>query len=153
MAPPLIPPPLLQATIRSLLGLPAIPAAVPPRGGQHEPSECGRPPSRALAEKSRLAPALPWPPPPRPLPAAEITRALRRFRYDPEFRGRRRVPVRTLAGLVGLSYETLYQAMRHRMSERTRSLLSWWITAILGGRFHFRRCGQQWVIEWVGERP
>jgi hypothetical protein len=61
-----------------------------------------------------------------------------------------------LAGLVGLSYETLYQAMRHRMSARTRSLLSWAIQAILDGRLNFRRRAQGWTVEWqgrAGERP
>jgi hypothetical protein len=148
MAPPLIPPPPLQATVRSLLGLPPIPAALPPRGDRHEPSEGRRTPSRPLAEKFRRPPAVPWPPQPRPLPAAEITRALRRFRYDPEFRGVRRVPIRTLAGLVGLSYETIYQAMVHRvMSHRTRAKLTWAIEAISDGQLHFRRRGQAWEIE------
>jgi hypothetical protein len=39
-------------------------------------------------------------------------RALRRFRYDPEFRGAKRVPIRVLAALLGLSHTTLYESMR-----------------------------------------
>jgi hypothetical protein len=139
-------PPGLQAIIRQRLGLPAPRSDRPPQGVR-EPSEGGEATSRPLTDKSQRASALPWPSPPPPLPAVDITRALRRFRYDPEFRGVRRVPIRAFAGLVGLSYETLYQAMRHRMSYRTRVKLTWAIKAILEGQLGFRRRGQDWTIE------
>jgi hypothetical protein len=79
----------------------------------------------------------------------EIVRALRRFRYDPEFRGPKRVPIRTLAEIVGLSHTTIYQAMRpdlttrpRKISETTRIKLSFAIKEINGGRLRFRRRGQ-----------
>jgi hypothetical protein len=78
---------------------------------------------------------------------AEINRALRRYRFDRQFRGPRRVPIKTLADFVGLSHETLYQAMRGSISDRTRAKLSWAIIAIGDGRLRFHRCGQQWSME------
>ena len=85
------------------------------------------------------------------LPAEEIARTLRRYRYEVDFRGERRVPIRTLAGLVGLSHETLYQAMKlGKVSERTRVKLSWAHTAINDSRLRFRRRGQEWQVEASG---
>jgi len=78
---------------------------------------------------------------------AEIVRALMRYRYDREFRGERRVPIKNLADCVGLSHETLYQAMKGSISERTRAKLSWAIVAIAAGQLRFRRRGQRWVRE------
>ena len=78
---------------------------------------------------------------------AEITRTLMRYRYDREFRGEHRVPIKTLAHCVGLSHETLYQAMKGSISERTRAKLSWAIVAIAAGQLRFRRRGQRWVRE------
>lgn len=148
---PLPLPPRLQQTIRSRLELPTLQNGGPPQEAWREPSEGWRSPSHALAAKSQRASALPWPPAPPPMSAADITRALRRFRYDPEFRGDRRVPIRTLAALVGLSHETLYQAMMRRvMSHRTRAKLTWAIQAILDGRLRFRRHGQVWQAEGEG---
>jgi hypothetical protein len=84
----------------------------------------------------------------------EIVRALRRFRYDPEFRGPKRVPLRTLADLIGLSHMTVYEAMRpdlprrrRRISEHTRARLSWAITAISEDRLRFRRTRHVWTAE------
>jgi hypothetical protein len=48
---------------------------------------------------------------------AEIVRALMRYRYDRAFRGERRVPIKTLAEFVGRSHETLFQAVRGKISE------------------------------------
>src|SRR5262249_61459361 len=78
---------------------------------------------------------------------AEINRALRRYRFDRQFRGPRRVPIKTLADFIGLSHETLFQAMRGSVSDRTRAKLSWAIVAIDEGRLSFRRNGQQWKCE------
>ena len=141
--------PLLEATIRSLMGLPSLPA-VAPRDGQCVLSG-GR---WTLRERNDQQPALQ--PTPSLLTDAEIVRALRRFRYDPEFRGPKRVPVRVLAGLAGLSHMTLYEAMRpdlptrpKRISELTRIKLSGAIREILAGRLRFRRRRQVWEIEGV----
>jgi hypothetical protein len=82
------------------------------------------------------------------LPASDVVRALLRFRYDREFRGQRRVPIRTLATFVGLSHETLYQAMRvGTASECTRAKLTWALRDITEGRLRFRRCCQRWEPE------
>jgi hypothetical protein len=81
------------------------------------------------------------------LPDAEIVRTLMRYRYDREFRGERRVPIKTLAVCVGLSHETLYQAMKGSISERTAAKLSWAIVANAAGQLRFRRRGQRWVRE------
>ena len=78
---------------------------------------------------------------------AEIVRALMRYRYDRAFRGERRVPIQTLADYIGLSHETVYQAMRGKISNVTRAKLSWAIVAIADGRLRFRRRGQVWEIE------
>jgi hypothetical protein len=94
------------------------------------------------------------PPPLGLLTDGEIVRALRRFRFDAEFREVKRVPIRVLAGLAGLSHQTLYQAMRPdlpmgppKISTCTRAKLSGAITAILEGKLRFRRRNQVWEIE------
>jgi hypothetical protein len=86
----------------------------------------------------------------------QIVRCLRRFRFDPEFRGTRRVPLRALAELAGLSHQTVYQAMRpdlrtrpRRISDLTRIKLSGAIREILAGRLRFRRRRQVWEIEGI----
>jgi hypothetical protein len=81
---------------------------------------------------------------------AEIVRALRRFRYDRTFRGERRVPIKTLGDYVGLSHETLYQAMKGSISDRTRAKLSWALAAISDRRLQFRRRGREWQLETSG---
>jgi len=81
------------------------------------------------------------------LSKAEIMRTLMRYRYDRVFRGERRVPIKTLADHVGLSPETLYQAMRGSVSDRTQAVLSWAIIAIREGRLRFHRSGQHWSAE------
>jgi hypothetical protein len=78
---------------------------------------------------------------------AEINRALRRYRFDRQFRGPDRVPIKTLADFVGLSHETLFQAMRGNISDVTRAKLSWAIVAIADGRLRFRRHRQVWQME------
>jgi hypothetical protein len=139
--------PLLQATIHSLLGLPHPQASA--WAYDRAPSEGARTTPRALRDQrpaSQPTQGL--------LTDAEIVRALRRFRYDPALRGPRRVPIRVLADLLGLSHTTIYQAMRpdlpgrpRRISETTRIKLSFAIKAINGGRLRFRRRGQIWDAE------
>jgi hypothetical protein len=70
-----------------------------------------------------------------------------RYRYDRAFRGERRIPIKTLSDHLGLSHETIYQAMRGSISDRTRVVLSWVIIAIREGRLRFHRSGQHWSAE------
>jgi hypothetical protein len=113
------------------------------------PSEGGSATPRAVRNQRQASP-----PPLGLLSDAEIVRALRRFRYDPEFRRPKRVPIRAVADLAGLSHMTVYEAMRpdlpqrpRRISELTRAKLSPTIIAILDGRLRFRRRKQVWTIE------
>ena len=141
--------PSLEATVRSLMGRPssrASPSLWVTEGELSEdgkPKPCGR---RDHHQAIRPTPGL--------LTDAEIVRTLRRFRYDSEFRGPKRVPIRTLAEIVGLSHTTIYQAMRpdlpmrpRRISELTRIKLSGAVREILVGRLRFRRRRQVWEIE------
>jgi hypothetical protein len=137
-------PPKLEAIIRARLGSPArSPAACEAEVCETEASEvektaCHRP--RKLNMSPRLAPSI--------LPASDVVRALLRYRYDPAFRGERRVPIRTLATFVGLSHETLYKAMRvGTASECTRAKLTWALRDVAEGRLRFRRRGQRWEPE------
>ena len=153
--------PLLEATVRSLMGRPsssasALPASAPVWVYEREPSE-GRGPGSGDRNNRRPA----SPPTPGLLTDAEIMRALRRFRYDPEFRGPKRVPIRVLADLIGVSRMTIYEVMRpdlrtrpkRMISERTRAKLSPAIAAILDGRLRFRRTKHVWEIEGSMLRP
>src|SRR5262249_41379296 len=89
---------------------------------------------------SSLAPSIP--------PASDVARTLLRFRYDPAFRGERRVPIRALAAFIGVSHETLYRSMRvGTASECTRAKLTWALRDIAEGRLPFRRRGQRWEPE------
>jgi hypothetical protein len=121
------------------------------------PSERGSATPRAVRNQRQAVP-----PAPGLLRDAEIVRALRRFRYDPDFRGPKRVPIRVLAGLAGLSHMTLYEAMRpdlpmrpRRISELTRIKLSGAIREILAGQLRFVRRRQVWEIDgspiWIFE--
>ena len=137
-------PPGLEALIRSRLGQPAAPivqarSQVTPAVRQGGPSELRQTQSPA---RGRIISPLAA----RVLTASEIVRELRRYRYD-RARGKR-VPIRALADLVGLSHETLYAAIkRAEVSDFVRSRLSWAIIAISEGRLRFRRYGQQWEVE------
>jgi hypothetical protein len=154
--------PLLEATVRSLMGRPSSP---PASEGvwvyDGAPSEDGRSTPRGLRVRRQVLQ-----PTPGLLTDAEIVRALRRFRYDPEFRGPKRVPFRVLAELTGLSHVTLYEAMRPdmpmrpnlplrpgRISELTRAKVSPAIAAILEGQLRFRRRKQIWVVEGSVLKP
>ena len=141
--------PSLEATVRSLMGRPNSRASPSLWVTEGELSEGGRPKSSGRHDRRQAVR-------PRPglLSDEEIVRALRRFRYDSEFRGPKRVPIRTLAEIVGLSHTTIYQAMRpdlptrpRKISETTRIKLSFVIKAISEGRLRFRRHGQIWNAE------
>ena len=143
--------PQLEATVRRLMGRVTSPAAASSTSTalwvyEGESSEGGR--TAPLRDQRPRQPA------PGLLTDDEIVRVLRRFRYDREFRGLKRVPLRTLAELIGLSHMTIYEAMkpdlpgRHtRISESTRARLSWAITAISEGRLRFRRTRHVWTVE------
>jgi hypothetical protein len=142
--------PLLEATVRSLMGRPSSPPASEDVWVYNRaPSEDGRSTSRVIRVRRQVLQ-----PTPGLLTDAEIVRALRRFRYDPEFRGPKRVPIRVLAEMAGLSHATIYDAMRpdlpsrpRRISEATRIKLSFAIKAVNEGRLRFRRRGQVWDVE------
>jgi hypothetical protein len=145
--------PRLEATVRRLMRRVNSPAPASSTSEalwlyEREPSEGGRTVPRALRDQRPTQPA------PGLLTDDEIVRALRRFRYDREFRGPKRVPLRTLAELLRLSHMTIYEAMRpdppgrrRRISEHTLARLSWAITAILEGRLRFRRTRHVWTVE------
>jgi hypothetical protein len=135
-------PPRLEAVIRARLGISAPPAGITPwQADVCDPSEF-----RGASSHPRLRREIPDASPIM-LSREEITRALLRYRYDRDFRGPRRVPIKTLADFVGLSHETLFQAMRGSVSDRTRAKLSWALVAIDRGRLCFRRHGQCWQAE------
>ena len=148
--------PSLEATVRSLMGRPNSRASPSLWVTEGELSEGGRPKSSGRHDRRQAVR-------PRPglLSDEEIVRALRRFRYDPEFRGPRRVPIRVLADLIGVSRMTIYGVMRPDLqtrpksmfSERTRAKLSPAIAAILDGRLRFRRTKHVWEIEGSMLRP
>ena len=128
-------PPRLEAIIRSRLGASAPPPEDPRRQADgRDPSEIRGGTFRARRRRKND-------------PDAEIARTLMRYRYDRAFRGERRVPIRTLADFVGLSHETLYQAMRGSISDRTQTKLSWALVAINDRRLQFSRRGQVWQIK------
>jgi hypothetical protein len=141
---PLPPRPLLQDAVRKVLGLP-----LPPRGDASSQAgwgdQSGRQKSRSRAPSGKFQHDLATR---RLLSADEIKRALRHFRYNPEFRGEKRVPIKVLGEVCGLSRDTVHTAKRTgAMSHRTRAKLTWAIEAILDGRLHFRRRGQIWEVE------
>jgi hypothetical protein len=148
--------PSLEATVRSLMGRPSSRASPSLWVTEGELSEGGRPKSSGRHDRRQAVR-------PRPglLSDEEIVRALRRFRYDPEFRGPRRVPIRVLADLIGVSRMTIYGVMRpdlrtrpkRMISKRTRAKLSPAIAAILDGRLRFRRTKHVWEIEGSMLRP
>ena len=149
--------PLLEATVRRLMGRPRS-----PQGSDslwvydRAPSEGGRTTPRAVRDQHQTSQPMRG-----LLTDAEIVRALRRFRYDSEFRGPKRVPIRMLADLVGVSRMTIYGVMRPDLptrpkgmiSERTRAKLSPAIAAISDGRLRFRRTKHVWEIEGSMLRP
>jgi hypothetical protein len=84
------------------------------------------------------------------LSATEIKRTLLRYRFDRQFRGPKRIPIKSLAQYLGVSHQTIFEAMRGKISDRTRGKLSPAIVAIAEGRLRFRRRGQVWEIETIG---
>jgi hypothetical protein len=136
-------PPRLEAVIRSRLGVSAPPPEDPRwQADGRDPSEI-----RGGTSHARFRHKIPEDVSPTMLSRAEIARTLLRYRYDREFRGPRRVPIKTLSDHVGLSHETLYQATRGSISDRTQGVLSWAIIAIREGRLRFHRSGQHWSAE------
>jgi len=82
---------LLEATVRSLMGRPSSPTSPSSSSPlfwvyDRAPSEGGSATPRAVRNQRQALPPVPG-----LLTDAEIVRALRRFRYDPEFRGLKRV--------------------------------------------------------------
>jgi hypothetical protein len=133
-------PPRLEALIRSRLGVSTPPSPSTAGGCDLSDIRGATSRSRRRRENDPSSSCV--------MSDAEIKRALLRYRYDRIFRGDCRVPIKTLAGYIGLSHETLYQAMKGSISERTRVIVSWAIAAIAEGRLRFRRCGQAWQIEY-----
>jgi hypothetical protein len=144
---PLTPFPLLQATVRSVLGLPALPRVGAPQPVEGDLSESRKGRSRALRSENRESGS--WPDrPPRPLSTEDIRRWLLRFRFDPEFRGQRRVPIKVLAEIAGLHRDSLYEVvLRRRASLLVRAKLSPAVNAIAVGQLRFRRRKQIWTVE------
>ena len=135
-------PPRLEALIRSRMGASAPPPADPRwQADGCDPSEVrgGTPRARRRRKNDPRNSCEPS--------DAEIARTLMRYRYDRTFRGERRVPIKTLADHVGLSHETLYQAMRGKVSDGTRAKLSWALIAINDCRLQFSRRGQVWQVK------
>jgi hypothetical protein len=98
---PLIPP-RLEAAIRSRLGVSGPPPVnTPSAAGGCDPSDIRGATSHARRRREKHVDA-----PRVMLSDAEIKRALLRYRFDRQFRGPRRVPIKTLADFVGLSHET-----------------------------------------------
>lgn len=121
----------LQSAVRSTLGLPALAAEGPPQEDGDDLSKSlrikYRPRSQENADDRSSV---------RLLPADEIVRELRRFRYDPEFRGARRVPISCLASLCGIDRRTIYTAMMgQEVSHAVKAKLSWAIVEIREGAF------------------
>jgi hypothetical protein len=136
-------PPRLEAVIRARLGVSALPPEdALSRAGGRDPSDIRGASYHARRVGKNLADV-----PCIMLSETEIARALRRYRFDRQFRGPSRIPIKTLADFVGLSHETLFQAMRGKISDVTRAKLSWAIVAIAEGRLRFHRRGQVWQIE------
>src|SRR6516162_9702300 len=128
--------PLLEALVRSLVGRASSPAPPSLWVTEGELSEDGKPKPCGRRDHHQAI---------RPTPG---------LLTDSEFRGPKRVPIRTLAEIVGLSHTTIYQTMRpdlparpRRISETTRIKLSFVIKAISEGRLRFQRRGQVWDAE------
>jgi hypothetical protein len=81
------------------------------------------------------------------LPAGKIAAILHLY-GSKHFRGRRRVVISAIAAMSNLSRETVHQARRGVMSERTRALLSKTISAIERGEVTFHRVRQEWRVEY-----
>jgi hypothetical protein len=126
--------PILQRMIQARIGAPA-----PSVTRQAPPSAAIKPAVRNQKIDSGRNSSL--------LPAEKIA-ALLRLYGSKDFRGRRRVLIGAVAAMANLSRETVYQARRGIISERTRALLSRAISSIERGEVTFRRRGQQWEAEY-----
>ena len=80
----------------------------------------------------------------------KVRQGLRRIRYENRYRkGRDRVPLKVVAEFVGINRDTLYEAINGgRISEVTRSRLTWVIEAIEQGGLRFKRRGQTWHLDY-----
>jgi hypothetical protein len=148
-----VPPPRLQMTIQSKLGLPALSTAKrPPQEGRDYPAKSRRPNSRARFwenEGERSDGALSALCVPRVPPVDEIVQELRRYRYDRPFKGAWRVPIAALVAPCDVDRKTIYTAMMGQaVSHAIRAKLSWTIFAIQEGRLRFLRRGQRWEFEF-----
>jgi hypothetical protein len=76
----------------------------------------------------------------------DIIRELKRFRWDPAYRDKHRVPLKTLAAYVGMSRQALYDIMkrRRRIGRGAIAKLSVAIEDILAGRVRFERNVNTW---------
>jgi hypothetical protein len=87
----------------------------------------------------------------------EIIRELRRYQHDPEWRGKKRVPIAVLAEYLGLHRQTLYDiAGKHRrIGKGSIVKVSAAILAIREGKLRFAKKGQQWVpiTDTFAEKP
>lgn len=133
--------PALEASIRAWVGLPEPPSGTRVHGrvrqkGRNKSAPADR--EGADTQGKRI------------LSEEEVRRWLRRFRYEDRYRkGPDRVPLKVVAEFVGLHRDTLYAAIDGgRISEVTRSRLTWVINAIERGRLRFTRHGQTWHLDY-----
>jgi len=134
-------PPALEASVRAWVGLPEPPSETKGHSEvRQRRSNKAVPAERVLTEAQGR----------RILSEEKVRRWLRRFRYEDRYRkGPDRVPLRVLAVFVDLNRDTLYAAIDGgRISEVTRSRLTWVIEAIEQGRLRFKRRGQAWHLDY-----
>lgn len=82
-----------------------------------------------------------------PLTRDEIIRELKRYRWDPEFRGEKRIPIKPLAEYMGFSRQMMYDIMsRHRrIGKGSIAKVEATILDIREGRLRFKYIKRQWV--------
>jgi len=89
------------------------------------------------------------------MPASDIVRCLRKYRYDPAWRKSHKVPIRRLAKLAGVDPDRLYSAMRGEpMAQRIHMKLSTVIGWVERGEVRFYMSGfpAVWQVEFVTPR-
>jgi hypothetical protein len=125
--------PILQSVIQARIG-----ASAPPVARQPLPSTAIKPAVGKQGLDSGGNDGL----------RADKIAALLRWYTSKEGRRHRRVLISAVALMANLSRETVYQARRGIMSERTRARLSLAISSIERGEVTFRRRGQHWGGEY-----
>jgi len=129
-------PPTLEASIRAWIGRSEPPSEtrVYPRQERRNKSD----PADADTQGRRI------------LSEEKVRQWLRRIRYENRYRkGRDRIPLKVVDEFVGINRDTLYEAINGgRLSEVTRSRLTWVIEAIEQGRLRFKRRGQTWHLDY-----